>query len=57
MEGGSTKKGEVRMGGKCKMLGAAALLDTFERKVDVETTVEWNSNWSKNKVALCYTWD
>ncbi|PPD91682.1 hypothetical protein GOBAR_DD11391 [Gossypium barbadense] len=34
MEGGSTKKGEVCIGGKCKMLGAAALLDTFERKTE-----------------------
>ncbi|PPR96408.1 hypothetical protein GOBAR_AA24261 [Gossypium barbadense] len=39
MEGGSAKKGEVCIGGKCKMLGAASLLDMFERKVDVETTV------------------
>ncbi|XVE73537.1 hypothetical protein DITRI_Ditri11bG0126500 [Diplodiscus trichospermus] len=35
----STKKIEICMGGKCKKLGAAALLEEFERKVGAEGTV------------------
>ncbi|KAE8697228.1 Pyridoxal phosphate (PLP)-dependent transferases superfamily protein isoform 1 [Hibiscus syriacus] len=37
--GTSTKKIEVCMGGKCKKLGAAALLEEFEKKVGAEATV------------------
>ncbi|XVF22192.1 hypothetical protein REPUB_Repub12eG0152700 [Reevesia pubescens] len=37
--GASTKKIEVCMGGKCKKLGAPALLEEFERKVGAEGTV------------------
>ncbi|EOX95446.1 hypothetical protein QUC31_005034 [Theobroma cacao] len=39
VEGASTKKIEICMGGKCKKLGAAALLEEFERKVGAEGTV------------------
>ncbi|XVF32989.1 hypothetical protein REPUB_Repub17cG0130000 [Reevesia pubescens] len=39
VEGASSKKIEVCMGGKCKKLGAAALLEEFERKVGAEDTV------------------
>ncbi|TYI55108.1 hypothetical protein E1A91_D11G117800v1 [Gossypium mustelinum] len=39
VEGTSTKKIEVCMGGKCKKMGAAALLEEFERKVGAEGTV------------------
>ncbi|XVE77400.1 hypothetical protein DITRI_Ditri13aG0059500 [Diplodiscus trichospermus] len=35
----STKKIEICMGGKCKRMGAAALLEEFERKVGAEGTV------------------
>lgn len=35
----STKKIEICMGGKCKKLGAAALLEEFERKVGAEANV------------------
>ncbi|XVF72839.1 hypothetical protein PTKIN_Ptkin12aG0152900 [Pterospermum kingtungense] len=38
-ETSSTKKIEICMGGKCKKLGAAALLEEFERKVGDEATV------------------
>ncbi|OMO82286.1 Thioredoxin-like protein [Corchorus olitorius] len=34
-----SKKIEICMGGKCKKLGAAALLEEFERKVGAEATV------------------
>ncbi|XP_022757718.1 diacylglycerol O-acyltransferase 3, cytosolic-like [Durio zibethinus] len=39
VEGASTKKIEICMGGKCKKLGAAALLEEFESKVGAEGTV------------------
>ncbi|XP_039012153.1 diacylglycerol O-acyltransferase 3-like [Hibiscus syriacus] len=39
LEGTSTKKIEVCMGGKCKKLGAPALLEEFEKKVGAEGTV------------------
>ncbi|KAL4364349.1 hypothetical protein GQ457_04G029870 [Hibiscus cannabinus] len=39
LEGTSTKKIEVCMGGKCKKLGAAALLEEFEKKVGAGATV------------------
>ncbi|XWS76729.1 hypothetical protein CRYUN_Cryun01aG0202700 [Craigia yunnanensis] len=39
VEGASTEKIEICMGGKCKKLGAAALLKEFERKVGAEGTV------------------
>ncbi|KAE8697978.1 Pyridoxal phosphate (PLP)-dependent transferases superfamily protein isoform 1 [Hibiscus syriacus] len=37
--GTSTKKIEVCMGGKCKKLGASALLEEFEKKVGAEATI------------------
>ena len=39
VEVASTKKIEICMGGKCKKMGAAALLEEFERKVGAEGTV------------------
>ncbi|GMI66693.1 diacylglycerol acyltransferase 3 [Hibiscus trionum] len=39
LEGTSTKKIEVCLGGKCKKLGAAALLEEFGKKVGAEATV------------------
>ncbi|KAK8688319.1 hypothetical protein V6N13_087089 [Hibiscus sabdariffa] len=39
LKGTSTKKIEVCMGGKCKKLGAPALLEEFEKKVGAEGTV------------------
>ncbi|GMJ09269.1 diacylglycerol acyltransferase 3 [Hibiscus trionum] len=39
LEGTSTKKIEVCMGGKCKKLGAPALLEEFEKKVGADGTV------------------
>lgn len=37
--GASGRKIEICMGGKCRKLGAAALLEEFERKIGMESTV------------------